>query len=977
VPRPFRPRLTALEGREVPATFAVTTTADSGPGSLFDAILAADTNNNPNQVDQIVFAIPGLGVQTIHTTGLLPLVEPVKIDGYTQGNGAKPNTLIDGSNAVLRVELDGSSAAADTVGLLVQAPNCEITGLVINRFKTDGVRVESTGAKITGNFIGTDATGSADLGNGGAGVRLTGAGNTVGGLAYSDRNVISGNAGAGVLVTGVGAVNNVVRRNLVGTDLSGALDRGNTGYGVQLTGGGGAAVRDNVISGNDAGGVEAIGASVVATLAGNRIGTDAAGAKAVPNAGHGVTVAQCPTATVGGSLPGDMNLISGNAKDGVLVAGLAANGVVVQGNRIGTDLAGGKAVPNGADGVEVNGAFNAVIGGAAAGQGNLISGNHDNGVEVSNGGSAVIRGNRIGTDVSGTAAVGNDSIGVYLRSANSVVGGPAAGAGNVIAGGQIGVNVQGPTASQNTVQGNLIGTNAAGTALLPSAVAGVGLGGPSNLVGGAGAGEGNVIAGAASGVVVGISGNVVRGNFIGTDRTGTLALGNGYGVRFDSAATGNTLGGIAAGQGNVIARNTQAGVLLAGTGELVSGNTIFANGVGIAPAGMPNDPKDADAGPNNGQNYPVVTSAVTAGGQTNIACTLNSTPNEDFRVELFATPANAAGDYEGLTYLGQVTVTTDANGDAAFVLVPGFALQPGTRVTATAINVGQGDTSAFSPAVAVPGGTVAGAVFDDANGNGAADPGEVGRSGVTVFLDANANGILDPNEPTATTDAAGAYTLTTAANGTFAVVTVPPVGTHRTTTPATVTVTDGVTSAGPSIGLQADPPPLPPPPPPPVGGGGQSGDGQPGGGGDGGGDAVRRRPARGRRHALGRRGRRERAARRRGRGRFVRRRAAGRREGDGGRVRRRGRGRGRRGGRLQPGRDGPVYGGTVPGVRRRGAGGRRRLQRGRGAGPGRRHRPGHPGPGAGARRPGRPPPSCSPSTRSARSATACSSPPGT
>ena len=146
------------------SSFTVTNTNDSGVGSLRQAIL--DANANPG-LDNINFAIPGAGPHTIQpTSGLPTITDPVIIDGYTQP-GASLNTNGPGlgSNAVLKIELDGSNAGAGASGLTITAGNSTVQGLVINRFGQNGVLLGTKGGNVLeGNFIGTDVTGTVDLG---------------------------------------------------------------------------------------------------------------------------------------------------------------------------------------------------------------------------------------------------------------------------------------------------------------------------------------------------------------------------------------------------------------------------------------------------------------------------------------------------------------------------------------------------------------------------------------------------------------------------------------------------------------------------------------------------------------------------------------------------------------------------------------------------------------------------------------------
>jgi len=220
----------------------------------------------------------------------------------------------------------------------------------------------------------------------------------------------------------------------------------------------------------------------------------------------------------------------------------------------------------------------------------------------------------------------------------------------------------------------------------------------------------------------GTVGNVILGNLIGTDINGTGSLGNqGYGVTFNSADN-NLVGGTVAGAGNVIAfngsinRNSGGVGVLVGMGDSILGNSIFSNtganppsngdpGLGINLFGgtetsgvTANDPGDADTGPNNLQNYPVLTSVSSGGGTTNITGTLNSAANTNYRVEFFANDAiDPSGHGEGQIFLKSMNVPTDASGNASFnVSVPQIGANQ--RVTATATDPA-GATSEFSGAI--------------------------------------------------------------------------------------------------------------------------------------------------------------------------------------------------------------------------------------------------------------------------------------
>jgi hypothetical protein len=725
----------ALEGRLLPTAYVVTTAkdvlGDTAPGELTlrDALTALDGTPSGNATaagtatNSITFAIPGAGPQEIDVGGdastvnqALPAITgQVFLDGWSQGG--------PGYQGPPLIVLNGASAGFLAIGLTLQAGSdgSTVRGLVVQQFDQGGIAVIGTGGNlIAGNYVGTDASGTVAVDNRGAGILLAGGAtaNTVGGTAAADANVISGNEFANGLAIDDGTTSgNLVIGNLIGTGVSGAQALGNN-IGVDIFGatdntiGGTAPGSANVISGNAAVGVVCDSGASGNVVIGNRIGTDASGTAAVGNSG-GVFLGGGATAnTIGGTAAGTGNLISGNG-GGVGFGG--ATGNVVLGNLIGTDVSGTAALGNQGDGVySFSDSSPNTIGGTAPGAGNVISGNGDNGLMLTGGDSGfVVLGNRIGTDVTGTRALGNAHHGIIIDGPGNVIGGTAPGAGNVIsANGQSGVTLSAVTASGNVVLGNLIGTDITGTVALGNADDGVLVNNSAhdNTIGGTAAGEGNLISGnGKAGVRIGddeitvfgipTAANVVQGNRVGTDVTGTAPLGNGQaGVRFDTGAARNTVGGTAPGSGNVIAFNGK-GVVVADnitTGASVLGNSIYGNaGVGIdlgddgATLNGVN-PRDL---PNHGQNAPALAEPTFG----RISGTLSSTPRTEFRVELFAGPP-AAGLFQGQTFLVALDVATDAAGAAAFA-APFLAVPAGSEVTATATNLATGDTSEFSPAV--------------------------------------------------------------------------------------------------------------------------------------------------------------------------------------------------------------------------------------------------------------------------------------
>jgi hypothetical protein len=401
--------------------------------------------------------------------------------------------------------------------------------------------------------------------------------------------------------------------------------------------------------------------------------------------------------------------------DGVLVQG---GGNVLRGNFIGTDSTGTVAMGNGNDGVEIRGAADNVIGGTGPGDGNVISGNGADGIRIRDAGGAnnVVQGNRLGTDAAGTMALGNGGDGIEVSGPNNLVGGSDAGAGNLCSG-NAAAGIRLFLAATGTVlQGNYVGTDVTGVTAVANGT-GVDLTAEARgiLIGGTAPGAGNLISGnvgdgiritTAGSVGTPTGGNMVEGNLIGTDVTGAAPLPNGNGILLDGASD-NVVGGIGPGTGNLIAFNDRTGVIVGGifespgSGNSILGNSIFANGFQgidfyIEQQGGPdpNDACDADEGPNGLQNHPTFTSIERAAGQVTVTGFLDSTADDQFRIELFANDeCDGSGFGEGEELVASTMVTTDASCRAGFSVT--FPSPSGAFLSATATGP-DGSTSEFS-----------------------------------------------------------------------------------------------------------------------------------------------------------------------------------------------------------------------------------------------------------------------------------------
>jgi len=381
---------------------------------------------------------------------------------------------------------------------------------------------------------------------------------------------------------------------------------------------------------------------------------------------------------------------------------VATNGgaLTVKGCRIGTDPSGTVALANGSGITLTNGSSN-VIGGPAASDRNIISNHQSYALSFSFNSSGTVRGNYIGVDATGTVAMPN---GAGINCANSgglVIGGSGAGEGNIISATVTNAMTL-QSCNDAVVQGNLIGTDATGTVAIPNNK-GIEANLSDNVqIGGSGAGAGNVIGGSIQeGVRLTVdTGAVVQGNFIGTDASGTAQLGNNAGVNINGS-TGTLVGPATPGGAgaNVIAYNS-FGVLVSAPTNTVRGNSIHDNvflGIDHNQNGVtPNDIGDADTGV---PNFPNIASAVPEGAGVRIIGELDSNPSSTFDLDFYENPhcTRFPQDFlEGPHWIGTAPVTTDGSGHVAFnVLLSPVAVAPDLRVTATSTSA-DGSTSEFS-----------------------------------------------------------------------------------------------------------------------------------------------------------------------------------------------------------------------------------------------------------------------------------------
>jgi len=494
------------------------------------------------------------------------------------------------------------------------------------------------------------------------------------------------------------------------------------------------------------------------------IGTDVTGAIADGNQ-IGIADNSEGGNTFGGTTAADRNVISGN-QTGITIGFTAGAGYsvqsMIQGNYFGTNAAGNALLSN-VYGVWTGAPFpgftpGILVGGSAPGAGNLFATTTGNGVELDLGTNDVVQGNTFGLDATGMISLGINQ-GIVLRGeVNATI------VNNKIAinpnGGSTGIFLSSfglsfiPTTGA-VVQGNFIGTDVTGNHALQGGGQGIQIeiNARSNLIGGTGPGQGNVIGGFHDGILItggfgqnpGSTGNVIQGNRIGIGIGGAPIPNITNGINVNSPEGKTVIGGVNPGEGNIIAFNgtnipasSVPGITVqSGEGNRISGNSIYGNtglGIDIGRDGVTaNDPCDPDIGPNKRQNFPVLTS-VTGGTSTRIQGTLNSTANTLYRLEFFASNAcDPLGNGPGQSFIGYLDVTTDGNCNATFDVTYLYATVGGQPVTATATDP-SGNTSEFSACRGSVLTQAAALLVDPAADGGLSDGNGVLEPGESVFV---------------------------------------------------------------------------------------------------------------------------------------------------------------------------------------------------------------------------------------------------
>ncbi len=383
------------------------------------------------------------------------------------------------------------------------------------------------------------------------------------------------------------------------------------------------------------------------TIAGNFIGTTSTGNAAAATS-NGINLWNVTNSTIGGTTAADRNVVSGNSNIGINYGG-GSTGLVISGNYIGVGADGSTDVGNRWFGIYGN-SSGATIGGTATGAGNVISGTGTtgggaHGVYLSSSASGTtIRGNTIGLNAAGSAAVATDGDGLRVLSSGNTIGGTTAGAGNVISGNSgNGMVISG---ADNIIQGNIVGMNVTGMTKIANGGYGIDMtpGATNTTIGGTTASARNIVSGNGNAGILfetGSSGSVL-GNYIGVDATGSTSVaGNGAAVFIATSSV--SIGGTAAGAGNIISGSNTHGIIVAGSGSnnSILGNSIWGNSgqaIDLNGDGVTiNDYQDSDSGANGLVNTPVLKTATTVGADTTITGKVSGWPTRHFASSSSAT----------------------------------------------------------------------------------------------------------------------------------------------------------------------------------------------------------------------------------------------------------------------------------------------------------------------------------------------------
>ncbi|MGB0929125.1 MAG: choice-of-anchor L domain-containing protein [Chitinophagales bacterium] len=409
------------------------------------------------------------------------------------------------------------------------------------------------------------------------------------------------------------------------------------------------------------------------TIYNNKIGTDVNGLTGFGNISSGITITNGSNFFIGGSGDNQGNIISNNLSYGIWGN---LNDSDIQGNKIGTDISGTIDLGNGLEGINING-VNLSIGGSNINEGNLISGNDQGGIRIVNFSENItITGNLIGVNINGDEPLNNDGAGILIFWGNNIlIGGNTNLASNIL---NDPISLDG--GDNITVQGNKMGVDIQGEALLGNSQThgiGVSPGAQNVLIGGNNSSQANIIGGhTTAGIILFIDGTTgdfpsdieMKGNFIGTDITSTIDLGNNIGISGHLQNNNNIIGGLLEGEGNTIAfNNTAIRFYENGTGIEMRQNNIFCNNKTydfselIDVSNIPNPPIIVEATTTTLTGTAEVGATIEIFVQDHTLCSGNTTCQGNYLATVMVDASTGEWSYEGAFTIGDIITTTATN----------------------------------------------------------------------------------------------------------------------------------------------------------------------------------------------------------------------------------------------------------------------------------------------------------------------------
>lgn len=687
------------------------TTAADGNCTLREAVANANSDSDTTSGDCVAGSgtdtITFNAAMTITPTSNYVVTSPIIFDASSQATCSTKTlgVVINASSSSSIFNLNAGSNGSTIRGFAITNPSG--MGIVITG---------SSNQTISCNMIGMDQAGMTATGTGSSGgISITNSsGNTIGGAAAGDGNVLSGLESAGLVMTNTTTTN--VWGNIIGLDKNGnvATPAQNDGiridHGTTIQIGGNTVAKRNIIGGNqgditsegiliaDTSGV----ASSNITIQGNYIGTDITGLLARPNTQQSIEI--CGPASCGGGYPNVTNVTIGgsNAGEGNLMGtslnstdGISADGVIgltIKGNTVGIASNGTTVFAStGIVGMSLSNLDTLIFGGAGANEGNIIANNGAGGVYIDTVTDATIMGNRFNVRADGvTPYAVRGQNGLVVSNATGVtIGGPNPGEENVFADFEASIAIQNVTGI--LVQGNYIGVGVDGTTDIAGAQSiGIGFIVADGVFGGDTAAEGNYVFNQTAAVVIEDNSHMMAKN-------NTVAHASGLGFVIEGTPGGNPTVSVL--------QNTIYDIEFLGINLAYDGNGDLSPDPDAQEAVNINDVGDTDTGANNYINHPIILKTNQYDAATTTVTYMLDLPvsANPYHVEFFTNPSGLTqlGFGDGQTYQDYSNVTISAAGQQIFTRNLNN-VQVGDVVTATVtqcLNAGctlYGGTSEFS-----------------------------------------------------------------------------------------------------------------------------------------------------------------------------------------------------------------------------------------------------------------------------------------